>query len=254
MKTNGKTNIKTNGAAKGPSKHSASKDKKEDPPTDVDNPHGFTSAQDSEMIEMKAATKPTKSWSDVSLQMGKPVWQLKQRWGVINPNRKGGGDQKNDAPAASKDKASGDKAKEKAERRKAWEEKAAKSKAANEGGADDRVKGHADCKANAEHDHLSKVDAASRMQRYVGGRHDPEKARKQGHNYKATSVKSHATSAYLDLDEDDIFTFGDIAAIAQIVQDDQELVWQRVASVFFNRTGRRMLPQEFRDKFESIIS
>lgn len=203
---------------------------------------------------MKAATKPTKSSSDISLQIGKPVWQLKERWGVINPNRKGGGDQKNEQPAGSKDKAAGDKAKEKAERKKAWEEKAAKAKAAKGGGADDGVKGHADWKVKAEHDHLSKVDAASRMQRYVGGKHDPEKARKQGHKYKAASIKSHATSAYLDLDEDDIFTFGDIAAIAKIIQDDQELVWQRVASVFFNRTGRRMLPQDFRDKFESIIS
>lgn len=290
--TNGKANDspngKTNGVTNTPFKHSAPKenfnegpapDFEEDEPAADNNPHGFTPAEDAELTRLKEFQgKDVKSWKVIADEMGRTKPQLQDRWKVINPNRKDGGNEKKDSPAGSNDKAvhkkavsdkatekvasekaevkaADDKAKDKAERAKMWKEKAAKEKAAKENGANNMVKEQANdlgkAKWKAEQDHYSKVDAAAHMMRYGRGKQGNEVAHNQ--DYKAASVVTRASSAtYLELEEDDLFTFGDISALANIIENDENYLWQRVAAVFFDRTGRRVLPQDIRDKFEPI--
>jgi hypothetical protein len=57
---------------------------------------------------------------------------------------------------------------------------------------------------------------------------------------------------WLTLQEDDIFSFGELQCLSELIAKDLNQGWQRVAAKFFDLTGRRVHPDDVREKFESM--
>jgi hypothetical protein len=57
---------------------------------------------------------------------------------------------------------------------------------------------------------------------------------------------------WLTLHEDDIFSFGELQCLSELIAKDMNQGWQRVAAKFFDLTGRRVHPDDVREKFESM--
>ncbi|KAL1586849.1 hypothetical protein WHR41_04044 [Cladosporium halotolerans] len=57
---------------------------------------------------------------------------------------------------------------------------------------------------------------------------------------------------WLVLQEDDLFSFGELQCLSELIAKDCDQSWQRISANFFNLTGRRIHPNDVREKFESM--
>ena len=55
-----------------------------------------------------------------------------------------------------------------------------------------------------------------------------------------------------NLQEDDLFSFGELQCLTELIMRDDRQRWLRIASAFADRTGRRVHPEDIREKFEEI--
>ncbi|KAK4560365.1 hypothetical protein LTR86_005561 [Recurvomyces mirabilis] len=74
---------------------------------------------------------------------------------------------------------------------------------------------------------------------------------------KAQSVRSNGEARFtmgewLTLQEDDLFSFGELQCLSEIIMKDQKQTWVRIAAKFYDRTGRRVHPDDIREKFEGM--
>lgn len=74
----------------------------------------------------------------------------------------------------------------------------------------------------------------------------------------ANSVKSCGEARFtmdewLHLQEDDMFSFGELQALSDLIMKDQSQTWLRVAAAFFDLTGRRIHPEDIREKFMAMV-
>lgn len=59
--------------------------------------------------------------------------------------------------------------------------------------------------------------------------------------------------AYIDIYPDNNFDMDDLMRIAKIMQEDQERLWLRVSSRFFDFTGRHIAPKVFEHKLTGKV-
>lgn len=59
---------------------------------------------------------------------------------------------------------------------------------------------------------------------------------------------------WLTVQEDDMFSFGELRCLGALIATDPQMQWRRVAAKFFDLTGRRVHPDDVRDKFESMAA
>ncbi|KXT17895.1 hypothetical protein AC579_5907 [Pseudocercospora musae] len=81
---------------------------------------------------------------------------------------------------------------------------------------------------------------------------------------KAASVvskaRSHRSEArftmgqWMTLQEDELFTFQELQLLSHIIMRDPSQSWLRVASSFHDKTGRRVHPDDIREKFEAMAA
>lgn len=57
---------------------------------------------------------------------------------------------------------------------------------------------------------------------------------------------------WMTLQEDDLFSFGELQCLSELIMRDEHQRWLRIASVFADKTGRRVHPDDIREKFEEI--
>ncbi|KAK4986008.1 hypothetical protein LTR66_008003 [Elasticomyces elasticus] len=57
---------------------------------------------------------------------------------------------------------------------------------------------------------------------------------------------------YQMLTEDDLFSFGEIQCISELLDRDEETRWIRIAGAFYDRTGRRIDPEDIHEKFNDL--
>jgi hypothetical protein len=57
---------------------------------------------------------------------------------------------------------------------------------------------------------------------------------------------------WMTLQEDDVFSFGELQCLSELMLRDERQRWMRVASAFYDRTGRRVHPEDVREKFEEM--
>lgn len=82
-------------------------------------------------------------------------------------------------------------------------------------------------------------------------------------NYTTGSVKAAADagggeetrftlSEWLTLQSDNLFTISELQLLSSIIMRDQNQTWLRIASVFYDKTGRKVHPEDIREKFERM--
>lgn len=59
-------------------------------------------------------------------------------------------------------------------------------------------------------------------------------------------------SEWLTLQEDELFSFSELQCLSEIIMRDQKQSWLRIASGFFDLTGRKVHPEDVREKFEGM--
>ncbi|CAD0053029.1 unnamed protein product, partial [Aureobasidium pullulans] len=78
------------------------------------------------------------------------------------------------------------------------------------------------------------------------------------HSRRSSSSPSVAAStAYTvktmpSLTEDDLFSFGELQALSELIGKDMEGMWHRVSAAFFGMTGRRIPAEDIKEKFEGL--
>lgn len=59
---------------------------------------------------------------------------------------------------------------------------------------------------------------------------------------------------WITLQEDDMFSFGELQCLSELIAKDNRQSWLRVAGAFFDLTGRRVHPDDIRDKFQQMAA
>lgn len=168
--------------------------------------------------------------------MGKPVNVLKQRWGAINPAKagadggvkSGGGGDGGDGKKNGGDKKNGNEQKDGGEK-KAEEEPKKQSKAEKK---------------------AAKKEAAAEQQKAEENPEGKPPSKSGGKPAsKAGSEARFTMNEWVTLQEDDLFSFGELQLLSELIAKYDTDRWQLIASRFFDKTGRRVHPDDVRDKF-----
>ncbi|EMD01312.1 hypothetical protein BAUCODRAFT_144848 [Baudoinia panamericana UAMH 10762] len=73
------------------------------------------------------------------------------------------------------------------------------------------------------------------------------------HGSAPGSEVRYTLSEWQTLQEDSTFSFGELQCLSEIINQDLTLTWGRVAARFYDLTGRRIHPDEIREKFEAMV-
>ncbi|KAG9682288.1 hypothetical protein KCU95_g14402, partial [Aureobasidium melanogenum] len=243
----------------------------------------FTAEEDAKLLLMKTEGKP---WAEIAAAIGKTKKQTTRRFGEIKPNdwqqqkgqhgidKAGVAEEKNDA-AAGKQVAKMDKKNNKVEGRKSKSNAIKSTKAEKTpsaaillGGKLEHQHAHAH-RHEVRHDHhvhLHDSHLRGTTQEIPHTRHDsahiPHHSRSRSrphksHHRAAASVTPSSRTAYTiktmpSLAEDDLFSFGELQALSELIGKDMEGMWHRVSAAFFGMTGRRIAAEDIREKFADL--
>lgn len=59
-------------------------------------------------------------------------------------------------------------------------------------------------------------------------------------------------SEWLTLQSDNLFTISELQFLSELIMRDQNQTWLRIASLFYDKTGRKVHPEDIREKFERM--
>ncbi|KAH0259642.1 hypothetical protein KCU91_g15092, partial [Aureobasidium melanogenum] len=247
----------------------------------------FTAKEDAKLLLMKTEGKP---WLEIAAAIGKTKKQTTKRFGEIKPNdwkqQKGGNhgidkagvvEEKND-DAAEKQVAKMDKKNNKVEERKSKSNAIENTKLEKTpsaaillGGKLDHQHAHAhrhEVRHDHHHDHIHVHDSHphrsihdtphARHDSAQSPRHSRGRTRPHKPQYRAAaSVTPSSRTAYTiktmpSLAEDDLFSFGELQAISELIGRDMEGMWHRVSAAFFGMTGRRIAAEDIKEKFAGL--
>ena len=257
----------------------------EEPKTNGDKPQAnaqtpvFTPEEDAKLLLLKSEGK---TWPEIAAAINKTKKQTTRRFGEIKPSdwkpQKGGkhgidkagvSDEKNDqtdkqvAKMGKKDKQLEERKSKSAAIDKHKNEKALSAALLVAG----EVK-HAHAHCHEVHHHIHNQDTAPhRSSNDTHPRRTKEAPRtrdtkltsqpKYSHPPASPSVAASSRTAYTlattpSLTEDDLFSFGELQALSELIGKDMQGMWQRVSAAFFGMTGRRIAAEDIRDKFEGL--
>lgn len=189
----------------------------------------MTAEDDEKLKSLKAENR---SWKEIAKEMKKPQGVLKDRWKEIDPNKDGGGSGKKDDAGA---------------------EEEAKKK--GEGKDDDKPAGADEPKQMTKKEKKAAAKAA-KEEAAAQPAEEPKPASNDGGGGSnkgaakpASKAPSRAGSAWVTLQEDDLFSFGELQLLSELIARYDVDRWGIVASRFFDKTGRRVHPDDVRDKF-----
>ncbi|KAK6395430.1 hypothetical protein LTR65_000901 [Meristemomyces frigidus] len=219
----------------------------------------WTAEEDARLKALKAENK---SWKEIIEEMGRPKHELVARFkeikdtdageeqkdgagkkggegGKKDKNKGGGGANddgggtKNDGEGKGKKNKKGDKQ----QQQTAEEKKAAGLKIAAE---KKKEKEEAEKKAAAD-------DKKKTSQRSSGG-----KAASAAGSGKGEA--RFTMGEWMTLQEDSLFSFGELQCLSELIMRDQNQTWLRIAAAFYDKTGRRVHPDDIREKFEEMAA
>lgn len=185
------------------------------------NASGFTPEQDAQLLKMK---EDNKMWKDIGRELGKTVKEMKARYRVINPNQ---GDEAHGGKPQNQSKG------EKQEKKQQQGSK--KGQKQHDGGTN---KGKT---AKGKRNNAPAAAAAAPLTSpAVPGP-------------PASVVAASAKTNFFAVEEDELLTFGDILTLMEILDYDKQHLWERAASKFYDRTGRRVLPSDIRQRLRDYV-
>ncbi|KAI5274199.1 hypothetical protein E4T47_02723 [Aureobasidium subglaciale] len=107
------------------------------------------------------------------------------------------------------------------------------------------------------HVHRSHEPKATKTSRHDSAQESSRFCPRKSSRQATVSVAGSAQTAYTiktmpSLAEDDMFSFGELQALSEVISKDMEGMWQRVAAAFFGMTGRRVAAEDIREKFSGL--
>jgi len=222
----------------------AKKDDGEDAP--------WTEEQDKTIIAMKGENK---TWAQIGLEVGRAKHEVSARWKVINPNKG------NNEDAGKKDTSGG--GGDKGQQNKGGNNQGrGKGGKKNKGGGNNQNNNQNNNNNNNQQNkndnkqnNNNKKDDKNKNQNQNNNQKKPNDkpaAKQPSNNGNATNEVRFTMNDWLTLQEDDIFSFGELQCLSELIAKDMNQGWQRVAAKFFDLTGRRVHPDDVREKFESM--
>ncbi|KAK6005207.1 hypothetical protein QM012_007986 [Aureobasidium pullulans] len=230
----------------------------------------FTPEDDAKILLMKSEGK---KMPEIAEAISKTVHQTGQRFGKIKPKdgkqQKGGkngnenGDKKNDK-ATDKQVIKTDKEveehKSKSNAIDARKQELAQPATILLAGKHDHAHAHRHEVRHDHHVHLHRTHPRRSAHDTHHTRHDSGQSRsrpRKSHHRLAASVAPSSRTAYTiktmpSLAEDDLFSFGELQALSELIGKDVEGMWHRVSAAFFGMTGRRIAAENIREKFEGL--
>jgi hypothetical protein len=218
----------------------------------------FTPEEDAKLLSMKADNK---AWNDIAAAINKTKKQTTKRFGDIKP-----ADWK---PQTSNDKATIEKAIENKNKDKSHQVEKTKEGKESYSKPVQEEKAITTDKHNHHHHHRD-LDLADHhhnihLQVRHTRRHSPRHHHHHHHHHTpltppsiiSTSNTNTTTTSYTvktmpALVEDDLFSFGELQAMSELIDADMNAMWQRVSGAFFAMTGKRIASEDIRDKFSGL--
>jgi len=217
----------------------------------------WTSEDDEKLKAMKAEGK---TWAQMVEAMGRHKGQLTVRWKEINPANDGG---KKGANEKGGEGGKGQSGNEKQGGGNGNDGQGKQGKKGKKGGDNQQNQNNSNSqkKNDKKNNYNDKSNQdkkepdnkpASKKEDTKPGSNKP--ASKSGSTaYNANNYETRFTMTdWLTLQEDDMFSFGELQCLSELIGKDLGQSWQRVTAKFFDLTGRRIHPDDVRDKFESM--
>lgn len=242
------------------SQHDKEADKKPDQRHPDQNHNGmtpFTPEQDAELLEMKLQGK---SWKMIADQLGKYPGQCKHRYkdlqaeaAVKDSSKTHSKSGKNDEKDSKKDEKGDNKSVKGSKESDRNDEKHSKN---DEKGENKSVKSSK--KSDTKPDgHKSGPDHVEAWQKFKAAQDlsSYKKAPSRAASVAPTVLTTTTNSGTLFmLTEDDMFSYDDLQLLVDVLGADNNRLWDRVASAFFNKTGRRVLPGDIKAKIGPMVA
>ena len=229
-----KTPSQVSKPAEGEAAKPAEEAKKDEDAKGEDAP--WTAAQDKTIIAMKGESK---TWAQIGLEVGRTKHEVSARWKVINPHK----GQNQDAGKKDNGGGGGDKGQQNKGGNNQGQGKKGKK---NKGGGNNQNN-------NQNNNNNNKKDDKNKNQNgNQKNSSDKPAAKQRSNNGNTTNEARFTMNDWLTLQEDDIFSFGELQCLSELIAKDLNQGWQRVAAKFFDLTGRRVHPDDVREKFESM--
>ena len=214
----------------------------------------WTAEQDKTLKTMK---EDGKSWAQIVQEVGRPKHQCQARWKEINPaqGKKEDAGKKDNGGGGSKQ---GEQVKENKGGKGQGQGKKEKKGGGNKQNNNENIQQNKNNNQQKNNDqNNSKKDNKDKCQKgdqnKNNDKHSAKHSSKQPANNTNTTVEARFTmNDWLTLQEDDIFSFGELQCLSELIAKDVNQGWHRVAARFFDLTGRRVHPDDVREKFESM--
>ncbi|PNS19797.1 Transcription factor RAX1 [Sphaceloma murrayae] len=212
------------------------------PDDDADkNADKWTPEQDAKLIEMKQASK---TWKEISEELGKHTGALRTRWKEINPDKKGETPAPAPAPAATGEKEANDK-----KDKKPVEDK-------KDGNNDNDTKQQNQGKKGKKIKHQKQDNTETHFAAFQNGiPTPPASVKSKGSHGQKDEPKLSLDALAALLDEDaNYFSTSELRDLYGLLRDDEEEKWLRIASEFYDLTGRRIHEDDIKAKVQRLLA
>jgi hypothetical protein len=246
------------GSKKDDAPKEGSKKEDEAKPEQKGNDVTFTPEEDEKLKALKAENTP---WRVIAEETGRAQHVLKTRFKEINITA--GDDQgKKDANGKGAEGGKGQNEKEKQNGGNGGQGKQGK-KGKKGGDNQQNQQNHQKKNDNNDKSNQDKKEAEKKLESKKE-EEKPKSSSSKPASIKPSSIKPASKSNnaanetrftmtdWLTLQEDDMFSFGELQCLSELIAKDLGQSWQRVAAKFFDLTGRRIHPDDVRDKFERM--
>ena len=197
----------------------------------------WTEAQDKTITEMKTAGR---TWADIGKEVGRAKHEVSARWKEINP------DKGKNEDAGKKDNGGGGKQGEQVKGNKGNNGQG-QGKRNKGGGSNNQNNNQNNNNQKKKNDNNNKQNNNKKEDKSKNQNDKPA-----SNNGNTTNEARFTMNDWLTLQEDDVFSFGELQCLSELIAKDLNQGWQRVAAKFFDLTGRRVHPDDVREKFESM--
>ncbi|KAI7228103.1 hypothetical protein KC330_g8078 [Hortaea werneckii] len=211
---------------------------------DKDGQTEFSAEEDAKLKELKDANT---SWKDIAEQMNRQTQELKTRWGQIKPTineQKPQQQGKGNAKGTQNQQSNQQGKKGGKPQTKEQEEAAAKKR-------EERQK-----RREEAENPVSLAPAPAPSTKPAPFPSNPQNPTPGSIRAAATGAGRDETrfslSEWLTLQSDSLFTISELQFLSEIIMRDQNQTWLRIASLFYDRTGRKVHPEDIREKFERM--
>ena len=108
-------------------------------------------------------------------------------------------------------------------------------------------------KAEGEKNKAAALDGKENSKDKTKASADPKKAPSAAGSTRSGQAR-FTMNEWQTLQEDSLFSFGELQCLSELIMRDQSQTWLRIAAAFYDKTGRRVHPEDIREKFESMAA